>query len=328
MAWRKGSSRKHFIRCEGDMTNNNSRLSVVISAYNEENNIKDCIVSVKFADEIIVVDNESTDNTSKIAKEAGSLVFSKKNNLMLNVNKNFGFTKARNDWILSIDADERITPELAKAIAAVLDTGGGINGYWIPRKNIIFGKWMRSGIWWPDYQLRLFRKDKGRFEERHVHEYIQVTGETQKMDAPIVHYNYSSISQFLIKMDKIYTENEASLIAATGKKVNWIDAVRFPVNDFLKTFFAQKGYKDGLHGLVLSILQAFYAEVVFAKVWEKQGFPEGNSTSFLNDIQSEFKKIQKEFRYWLMTALMIEAKNPLKRFRYRLLRKAVKKKDI
>lgn len=324
MAWRRENSHKHFIRCEGDMTNN-SRLSVVISAHNEENNIKDCISSVKFADEVIVVDSESTDKTSQMAKEAGARVFSKKNNLMLNVNKNFGFTKATNDWILNIDADERITPELAKEIETSLGTRDEVNGYWIPRKNIIFGKWMRSGIWWPDYQLRLFRKGMGRFEERHVHEYIQVTGETQKMDAPIVHYNYSSISQFLIKMDKIYTENEASLIAATGKKVNWIDAVRFPVNDFLKTFFAQKGYKDGLHGLVLSIFQAFYAEVVFAKVWEKQGFTEENSTSFVHNLNKEYKKIQKEFRYWFITVLIDEVKNPLKRLRYRLLRRAVKK---
>ncbi len=312
----------------GENMSNAIRLSVVISAYNEEKNIRDCIASVKFADEIIVIDNESTDKTPQIAKHEGAKVLTRRNNLMLNTNKNFGFTKAASDWILNVDADERITQDLVREITTVLSTSGQINGYWIPRKNIIFGKWMRSGMWWPDYQLRLFRKGKGAFEEKHVHEYIKVIGETAKLDEPMMHQSYKTVSQFLIKMDTIYTENEASLLEASGKRVTWIDAIRFPVNDFLKTLFAQKGYRDGLHGLVLSLLQAFYAEVVFAKVWEKQGFPEGNSTPFLHDLQREFKKIQKEFRYWLMTALMIEAKNPLKRFRYRLLRKAVKKTDI
>lgn len=327
MAWRRENSPKRFIRCEGDMTNH-SRLSVVISAYNEENNIKDCISSVKFAEEIIVIDNESTDKTQEIARKEGAKVFTRENNLMLNANKNFGFTKASLDWIFNIDADERITPELGKEIVSVLVTSGQIHGYWIPRKNIIFNKWMIGGMWWPDYQLRLFRKGKGAFEEKHVHEYIKVTGETAKLKEPMIHNNYKTVSQFLTKMDKIYTENEAAILEATGKKVTWVDAVRFPVNDFLKTFFAQKGYKDGLHGLVLSLLQAFYAEVVFAKVWEKQGFTEENSTSFVHNLNKEYKKIQKEFRYWFMTVLMDEVKNPLKRLRYRLLRKAVKKTNL
>jgi len=315
------------MRCVQDMINHIG-LSVIISAYNEEKNITDCIASVKFADEIIVIDNESTDKTAQIAKHTGAKVFTRKNNLMLNANKNFGFSKAANRWILNIDADERITPELAKEITTVLSMSDEIQGYWIPRKNIIFGKWMIGEMWWPDYQLRLFRKGKGAFEEKHVHEYIKVTGETAKLEEPMLHQNYKTVSQFLIKMDTIYTENEASLLLASGKKVTWVDAIRFPANDFLKTFFAQKGYRDGLHGLVLSFLQAFYAEVVFAKVWEKQGFPEENSSSFLHNLNKEFKKLQKEFRYWLITALMNEVKNPLKRLRYRFLRKAVKNTGI
>jgi hypothetical protein len=122
-------------------------------------------------------------------------------------------------------------------------------------------------------------------------------------------------------MDKIYTESEVEKIIASGKVLTWIDAIRFPINDFLKTFFAQKGYKDGLHGLVLSMLQAMYAEVVFAKVWERQGFREENNAHFLKDIYSECKKIIQEFHYWAITSFLETSFHPLKRLFYRGLRK-------
>ena len=305
-------------------------LSVVISAFNEEERIKDCLESVKdLASEIIFVDNSSLDKTREIAKKYTDKIFTRKNNLMLNVNKNYGFSKATGDWILSLDADERITPELEEEIKEKIGnsdppTGGGnsdVVGYWIPRKNIIFGKWIQHSIWWPDYQLRLFRRGKGRFPEKHVHEYLHVEGQTEKLQNPLEHLNYSTISQFIYKMDKIYTESEVEKIISSGKVLTWIDAIRFPVNDFLKTFFAQKGYKDGLHGLVLSMLQAMYQEVVFAKVWERQGFKEENNAHFLKDIYKECKKIIREFHYWSITSFLETSYNPLKRLFYRALRK-------
>src|SRR5437588_357266 len=120
-------------------------LSVVISAYNEENRITRCLESVDFADEIIFIDNSSTDTTVSIAKKYTKHIFTKENNFMLNVNKNFGFTKATGDWILCLDADEKITPELAEEIKSKISVDESIvNGYWIPRKNIIFGKWIQN----------------------------------------------------------------------------------------------------------------------------------------------------------------------------------------
>ena len=298
-------------------------LSVVISAFNEEERIKDCLESVKnLASEIIFVDNSSYDRTLGIAKKYTDKIFIRKNNLMLNVNKNYGFSKATRDWVLSLDADERVTPELAKEIESrIKNQESGINGYWIPRKNIIFGKWIQHSIWWPDYQLRLFRRGKGRFPEKHVHEYLRVEGRTEKLENPLEHLNYSTISQFIYKMDKIYTESEVEKIIASGKNLTWIDAIRFPVNDFLKTFFAEKGYKDGLHGLVLSMLQALYQEIVFAKVWERQGFKEENSAYFLKDIYKECKKIIQEFHYWTITSFLETSYHPLKRLFYKALRK-------
>ncbi len=305
-----------------------AKLSVVISAYNEEAKIRDCLESASFADQIILVDNQSTDRTVVIGKELAATVISRVNNLMLNINKNFGFSKAKHEWILSLDADERVTPELEKKVQEIVSKNSQIAGYWIPRKNIIFGKWVKGEMWWPDYQLRLFRKNKGRFPEKHVHEYIALEGSSEKIAEPILHLNYSSISQFLYKLDKIYTENEAEQLLKKGYTASWVDALRFPIRDFLKTFFAQKGYKDGLHGLVLSLLQAFYALVVFAKAWEKLGFKEYNDKRFLRLFQKEASALRKESQYWIYTSLLHETRNPFKKLQYFLLRKAVKKTSL
>lgn len=302
------------------------RLSVVISAFNEEQRIGACLESVQFADEVILVDNESNDKTESIAKKYGAIVLSRPNNPMLNINKNFGFSKASGKWILCLDADERVTPELAREIQAVISyTDKEVKGYLIPRKNIIFGKWIESEMWWPDYQLRLFQEGFGKFPEKHVHELVTVDGAVEKLTEPLIHESYNSVSSYLHKLDKIYTENEAEQIIASGRKLGWIDALRFPVNDFLKTFFLQKGYKNGLHGLVLSMLQAFYMEVVFAKVWERQGFQEENSKTFLQDFYKECRKILSEFRYWFLSVFMQETKSGSKKFLYRVLRKSLPK---
>jgi len=193
-------------------------LSVVISVYNGEKVLEDCLKSVAFAQEIIVVENSSTDKTAEIASKYTDKIFTRVNNPMLNINKNFGFSKATGNWILCLDADERITPELEAEIKRLnLDSNGKSDGYWIPRKNIIFGKWIEHTGWYPDYQLRLFRKSKGKFPEKHVHEMIKVEGETGYLKGDLLHYNYVTISQFLSKLN-IYVANEAEQLIAGGYK--------------------------------------------------------------------------------------------------------------
>ncbi len=277
-----------------------AKISVVISAYNEEALILECLHSVDWADEIVVVDNSSQDKTAQIAKESGAKVFTRPNNPMLNVNKNFGFTKAKNEWILCLDADERIPKELAEEIQKCISADTNVSGYWIPRKNIIFGKWIQHGLWWPDKQLRLFRKIDGKFPEQHVHEYIKVLGETQSLEIPYIHYNYSYISQFIQKMDRIYTENEVTQMLAKGYTFVWHDIIRQPFGDFVKTYFAQEAYKDGLHGLVLSILQAFYMFVVYIKIWEKNGFIEYDVS--LQSLENHSRWSIGQFTFWINTA--------------------------
>lgn len=293
-------------------------LSVVISAFNEEQNIKDCIESVKnLADEIIVVDNSSNDKTSEVAKKLGAKVFIQENDVRkIDLQKNYGFEKAREEWTLSLDADERITPKLADEIRGIINSGTSVNGYYIPRKNIIFGKWIKNSIWWPDYQLRLFRRGKGKFTKASVHEPIEVKGETRHFEEPMIHHNYVSVSQFVNKMNNIYTEVEAEVLIKSGKKIHVSDSIKMPASDFLKTFFLQKGYKDGLHGLVLSVLQSFYMFLVFAKIWEKQGFREKSESEVLKVVENGFWQYSRELKFWLFNSLMHEAVNPLKKAVY------------
>lgn len=299
-----------------------SSISVVISAFNEEKKIKLCLQSVAWADEIIVVDNESTDATRDIAIKFGAKIFTRLNYAMLNVNKNFGFNQATSEWILNLDGDEQVPEELAAEIRKIIVQNAPEQGFKIPRKNIIFGKWIKNGLWWPDYQVRLFRKGKGRFQEKHVHEYIEIEGLIGTLEHPLIHSNYETISQFLRKLDTIYTNNEVDCNLEKKTAVIWSDAIRFPVSDFVKIFFLQRGYRDGLHGLVLALLQAFYSFIIFAKMWEKKGFIEYSIT--IPQIEKEFIRSQKELHYWLISAKINESKNYMYKLMQRIQRKYVK----
>jgi len=315
------------------------KLSVVISAYNEEKNIRDCLDSVKWADEIILVNNESTDKTVDIALSIGREVkiFTRPNQPMLNINKNYGFSKATGEWILSLDADERVTPELREEIRRIIgncpakrdpalreklparwqageigDSASAV-GFSIPRKNIIFGKWIKHTGWYPDRQLRLFRRGKGKFPAKHVHEMIEVEGKTAELRNHFLHYNYQTVSQFIYKLDRIYTENEAENLIKDGYQLKRQDALRFPAQEFIRRFFAQEGYKDGFHGLILSLLMAFYHLVVFAKIWEKQGFKDKIDKNFLKETTDEFKNLGRKFKHWLLEVKLKTEKNFFKK---------------
>lgn len=297
------------------------KLTAVISTYNSADVLEDCLKSLSFADEIIVVDHRSVDTTFKIAKKYTKQVYLQDNNpLEIDLQKNFGFEKAKGDWILSIDADERVSVELAEEILEAIKSDDGFSAYKFPRKNIIFNKWIEHSIWWPDLQLRLFKKGKGRYVGAKVHQDLEVDGAVGELKEPLEHQNYQNISQYLIKMNR-YTENEANSYVEQNTHFHWTEIVRMPVSDFLKTFFLQEGYKDGLHGLVLSVLQGFYMFLVIAKVWEKQGFREENSESFLKVLVAQWGKINKEVSYWVFTALSNNTKNPFKKISLKIKKK-------
>jgi glycosyltransferase involved in cell wall biosynthesis len=294
-------------------------ISVVVSAYNEQKALGRCLASVRqLADEIIVVDNESQDSTVKIAGKYTKKIYSRKNILMLNTNKNYGFEKATGDWILNLDADEEIPKELAGEIKKRIAGNPQENGFWISRKNIIFGKWVRHGLWWPDKQIRLFRRDKGKFPCVHIHEYIEVTGRVGELEQPYTHYNYETVSQYLKTIDRASTSEAISLKDMNHQFV-WYDAVRFPLSDFLKIYFAQKGYLDGLHGLVLALFQAFYSFTVFAKYWEMNSFTERDVS--VNAVGEELFRGGKEVNYWMLTSRIDETKDVAKKILWKVKRK-------
>ncbi len=295
--------------------NSQNKLSVVISAFNEEKKISKCLESIKWADEIIFVDNSSTDKTKEIAKKYTSNVFTQKNDpANIDLQKNFGIDRATGDWILILDADEEITNELRNEIKSViLNNNAEFNGFWIPRKNIIFGKWMEHSGWYPDYQLRLFKKGKGKYEKKHVHEPLIVDGETDKLKGHIVHYNYESIRQFLQRSLEVYAPNEAEEKLRGGYEFDYRDAIRFPLKEFLSRYFVREGYRDGFHGFMLSILMAFYHLAVFAYLWEKKDFVELSKEKVTSGLEEEFDKSKKELRHWLLTKKIVNEKNIFKK---------------
>lgn len=288
-----------------------STVSVVISAYNEEKKIGECLESVKnLADEIIVMDNESTDNTQEIAHKYTKNVYRQKNDpTRIDIQKNAGFEKASGDWILNLDADERVTPELAKEIKEKIVNcklkigNSGVAGYWIPRKNIIFGKWIEHTGWYPDYQLRLFKKGKGRFVSEHVHEPLSIDGTTSKLISPLSHNTYTTVGQFLYKHFFIYAPSEAVEKRRQGYKFHWQDVILIPTGEFLGRYFARKGYKDGLHGLILSLGMAMYHFAVVLFLWEDLGFKEKELD--LNDVEKVLSKVGSDTMHWV-TAEKVE----------------------
>lgn len=295
-----------------------SKLSAVVSVYNEEKNIEKCLKSLSFADEIIVVDNGSLDNTRNIAKKYTDKIYSQKNDPQnIDLQKNFGIDKAKSEWVLIVDADEEITPELSKEILDTIesrskDVETQINGCWIPRKNYIFGKWIQNTGWYPDLQLRLFRRGKGRYVHKHVHEVIKIEGNTEKLKNDLVHHNYSGIKQFVNKA-LVYTENEANFMIDNGYSFSYLDAIRFPLDEFIRRFFSRQGYKDGLHGLALSILMAFYHFLIFTFIWEKQGFKEHDNENFFQEVEDEFKRSGRDINYWIRKEKLENIKNPFKK---------------
>jgi len=293
-----------------------SKVTAVISAFNEEKNIERCLKSLSFADEIVVVDNSSSDKTAEIAKKYTKNVFIQENDPnLIDLQKNFGFEKASSEWILSIDADEEVSIELAQEIKKVLKNNKFENvvGYWIPRKNIIFGKFMEHTGWYPDPQLRLFKRGKGEFVKTHVHEPIKLDGESAYLNEHLIHHHYASVAEFMQKTINIYAPNEAQNYIDKGYQLSYFDAIRFPANEFISRFFARKGYLDGFHGLMLSILMAFYHFTIFCIMWEKQGFKEHNHESFLEETEKEFTKVGKDMLFWISKEKLERIKNPVKR---------------
>ncbi len=277
------------------------QLSVVVITLNEEANLARTLASVRplvaeGAGEMVVVDSGSTDRTLEIARAHGARVFVEPWK-GFSAQKNSAIEKAAGEWVLSLDADEEVEPELATEILEILAVhrtfaharqsgdpldsgkfkvsfekrgevavGESIIGYWIPRKNYFLGRWMRRGGFWPDPKLRLFRKGAGSVEPRLVHETVKVKGPTGNLNSALAHYSYPTLSAYLEHMNR-YSSLGAEMAGPRGFSL--VDIVLRPWATFVYNYFFRLGFLDGREGLLLHLYHAVYVSWKYAKAWER-----------------------------------------------------------
>ncbi len=247
------------------------KISVTIIALNEEALIGECLESLDWADEIIVSDSGSTDRTVEICNSHGATVYTDEW-LGFGRQKNLCATRARNDWVFNIDADERVTPglreELLEAVEA--DSKGGCPGYNVPRKNHFGGIWVKRCGWYPDYNLRLYKKSLGSFNKRRVHEAVQLTGKAGYLKNPLIHLTYASVEEYNTRAER-YSTLGAEELYEQGRRPRISDTTLRPLFTFFKMYILKLGFLEGALGFRLSTLYAGYTRAKYQKLKRLRG---------------------------------------------------------
>jgi glycosyltransferase involved in cell wall biosynthesis len=247
---------------------NRSKIAAVIITKDEERNIAACLESVSWADERIVVDAESRDRTVEIAKQHATQVHVRPWP-GYGPQKNFGMEQARSEWILIVDADERITPALREEIQALLKAGppDDLGGFEIPRRNFFYGRWIRGGGIYPDYQLRLIRKTAGRYDDTRLHENLRLRGRIERLRQPMDHYSMPTIRDHVRKMMR-YTTLAAQEKLKARSHVTALDIAGHHIGTVLKTYVLRGGWRDGVHGAIVALFAGMHTFVKYAKAWD------------------------------------------------------------
>lgn len=280
---------------------------MVINTLNEEENIERAIGSVKeWVYEVVVCDMHSEDKTVDMAKKLGARVFFHKRAGYVEPARNYAISKARGDWILILDADEEIPRSLAKRFKEMANKQG-VYYYAVPRKNIVFGKWLKHSRWWPDYNIRFFKKGAVEWTSQ-IHSVPLTSGKGADIEAveelAIVHHHYTSVSQYVRRQDR-YSTVMAKEKHKKGERFGWRELITKPTGEFLSRYFAGQGYKDGLHGLALSLLQSYVELLTYIKLWELYKFPERELS--VREVDGALKEAQREINYWTADALVKES---------------------
>jgi glycosyltransferase involved in cell wall biosynthesis len=247
-------------------------ISVVLITHNEEANLARTLASAaplvaNGRGEIIVVDSGSTDRTVEIARQYDARVFVEPWQGFAG-QKNSAIDKAAMDWVLQLDADEALEPQLATEIEAVLKADSDLLGFMIPRKNFFLGRWIKHGGYYPDLKLRLIRRGAGKFEEHGAHPTIHVNGPTGKLSHPMLHYSYPSLRAYVDHMNS-YSSMGAEIVAASGKRgFSPADIVVRPLLTFIYNYILRLGFLDGREGLLLHLYHAVYVSWKYSKAWE------------------------------------------------------------
>jgi glycosyltransferase involved in cell wall biosynthesis len=243
-----------------------TKLSVTIITYNEEKNIRECLDSVRWADEIVVLDSHSTDRTEGICKEYTDKIFQNEW-LGYGRQKNLCAERAENDWIFNVDADEVVTPELKAELMEFLSSSPPFSAYLMPRRNYFGDRWIRYGGWYPDYIVRVYNKRKARFNHSDVHESVQVSDRPGILRGTIKHYTYNNLRDYISRQNR-YSSLSAEDMAREGRGVYWYDLSLRPIFAFIKIYVLRMGFREGGLGFILSIGHSFYTFLKYAKLWE------------------------------------------------------------
>lgn len=242
------------------------KLSVVMIARNEKRNLARALNSVRFADEVVVLDSGSTDGTQALAKALGARVETREFTGFAEM-KNAAVDLARGEWIFVLDADEEVTPPLAEAILAAVERPDGPDAYGVPRLSSFLGRWIRHSSWFPDYTIRLFRSGTARFRPVRVHESLAVEGRVERFPktAYMKHYTYETMEQYLAKLNQYTSLAAVDMIEKGRRPMPW-DLFIHPPFTFFRQYFLRAGWRDGVHGLVLALLSGFYVFIKYLKL--------------------------------------------------------------
>ena len=244
-----------------------AKISAIVITYNEAANITECLGSLKWCDEILVIDSASSDNTCELAREFTNNI-TITGNLPYGEKRNIGIDKAAFDWILWTDADERISPELKAEITNLInDQNTKHDAYLINRRSFFINKYIKHSGWYPDYTLRLFKKSAGiRFDSLLVHEKAVYNGSTGRLKSDILHYTDRDFEHYINKLNN-YTSLSAEELKAKGKKASFFDIIFRPAFTFFKMYFLKLGILDGYMGLVLSTLSSVHVMSKYSKLY-------------------------------------------------------------
>ncbi len=255
-------------------------MSVKISAFiitkNEEKNIEDCLISLSWVDEIIVVDDFSEDNIEVLCKKYGVKFFRNKFTGFRD-QKKYAMELTSNEWVLELDADERVSEEMKEAIKNLKPQDfENFDGFEFKRKNYFWGRWVKHSGLYPDYKLRLYNKKRGRWTEQNIHERFIIKGLSKKIDAPIVHFQTMDLKTFFLKTIR-YSFLSAEELYKAGKRAKWHHFTIRPIYTFLYKYFIRLGFLDGIQGFVISVMGAIgtFAKYMFLKEMERKEFLDG-----------------------------------------------------
>lgn len=246
------------------------KVSAILITRNEAARIRPCLESLQWTNEIVVVDDRSSDGTPEICREYGARVIQQTWSGFAQQRRR-ALAEASHPWVLSLDADEALTPALRDEILALRARGFGAEGYVVPRKNLFYGRWVKGCGWWPDYQLRLFRKEGARVSDRELHEGFEVLGRVEHLRNPIEHRTLESLDAFIEKLNR-YTELATTerLLDKPHERVLAIDFLSHPLSQFWKSYFLKGGVGEGWDGLLISMLAALSKFLTYAGLWERR----------------------------------------------------------